>query len=228
VEWELTKNEARQLFMEAPEINIATDGGYNPKSGISTYGWVIATDDQVIVTGRGPAEAHPTMANSFRAEGYGAASALVFLTAYCQLNQVKTKPKTWYMFIDNKSMVSRLTEHITPWKRKAKHHTRPEADITNVAGTLLQQGFHIQIAHVKSHQDVRNPGKLSWDAQLNIIADAQATTQRQHMTTPAACVTNTTNGMLYIKEVAITRDLHQNLWQTASRIPIQEFYMRQH
>jgi hypothetical protein len=47
------------------------------------------------------------------------------------------------------------------------------------------------------------------------------------MTTPAASVTNTTNGMLYIKGIAITRDIHQNLWQAASQIPIQDFYMRQ-
>jgi hypothetical protein len=119
VEWELPESKARQLLMSTTKLNIASDGGYDPKTGISTYGWVIATGDQVLVTGRGPAEAHPTMANSFRAEGYGAASALVFLTAFYQANQVETNTKTWHMYIDNKSMVSRLTEHETPWKRKA-------------------------------------------------------------------------------------------------------------
>jgi hypothetical protein len=43
---------------------------------------VVATNETVLATGKGPAEAHQTMANSFWAEGYGAASALLFVTAY--------------------------------------------------------------------------------------------------------------------------------------------------
>jgi ribonuclease HI len=228
VEWETPKDTARALLNGASILNIASDGGYEPKSGISTYGWVLATNEQVIVTGMGPAEAHPSMANSFRAEGYGAASALVFTTAYCQVNQINKDHKTWQLFIDNKAMVDRLTEHSTPWKRKAKHQTRPEADITNVAESLLQREFHkIRITHIKSHQDTNNAGQLSWAAQLNVIADEKATAQRQLMSQPAATVTNTTQGMLYIKGVAVTRDIQTQLWQAASKIPIQEFYTKQ-
>jgi hypothetical protein len=44
------------------------------------------------------------------------------------------------------------------------------------------------------------------------------------MATPAAEVTNTTDGMLVIAGKAITRDINQQLWQEASKIPIQEYY----
>jgi hypothetical protein len=53
------------MFASARKLIMATDGGYEPRSGISTYGWVVATNETVLATGKGPAEAHQTMANSF-------------------------------------------------------------------------------------------------------------------------------------------------------------------
>jgi hypothetical protein len=84
---------------------------------------------------------------------------------------------------------------------------RPENDITLVAEQLLGNWDNVQIIHVKSHQSVEK--ELSWAAQLNNIADAQATEQRTKMTAPASRVTNTTKGMLYISGKAITRDAQQ-------------------
>jgi hypothetical protein len=48
------------------------------------------------------------------------------------------------------------------------------------------------------------------------------------MNAPAAIVTNTTQGMLYIKGIAITRDIQQQLWQVASGVPIREYYIKQY
>jgi hypothetical protein len=79
---------------------------------------VIATADTIIATGRGPAEGHPSMANSFRAEGYGAASALLIVISYIEVHNIPTDGKTWILHIDNKSMVDRLAEHTTPWHHK--------------------------------------------------------------------------------------------------------------
>jgi hypothetical protein len=126
-------------------------------------------------------------------------------------------------------MVDRLLEHKTPWKRKSKHQTRPEADITNIADTLLQEISNVQIRHIKSHQDNYAPAdKLSWPAQLNIIADQQATKQREMMDQPLTMVTNTTKGMLLIGDVFVTRNAGQLLWQAASSIPIQDYYHTRH
>lgn len=78
-----------QLLMDQEEImdrlqqpvciEIASDGGFNPTTGRSTYGWAIAIDKINLAMGRGPAAAHPALAESFRSEGYGLASAVLFM-----------------------------------------------------------------------------------------------------------------------------------------------------
>jgi hypothetical protein len=65
MEWALGEAQAREMSTSARTLIMATDGGYKPRSGISTYGWVVATNETVLATGKGPAEAHQTMANSF-------------------------------------------------------------------------------------------------------------------------------------------------------------------
>jgi hypothetical protein len=112
--------------------------------------------------------------------------------------------QTWKLHIDNKSMVERLSEHTSPWKRKSKHQTQAEVDITNVADKLLRKLTIVQVMHIKSHQDNdTSADKLSWPARLNIIADQQATAQRAAMQGPAHTVTNTTRGMLHIGEASM-------------------------
>jgi hypothetical protein len=221
IEWIAEEQKALEYFSHDKTIHIASDGGYAPSNGISSFGWVVASDTEILSTGRGPAEAHPTLANSFRSEGYGAASALLFLTAYHRFHGIDKWRKAINIYIDNKSLVGRLSEHKIGWKCRPKHHMRPENDITLVAEQLLGNWDNVQIIHVKSHQSVEK--ELSWAAQLNNIADAQATEQRTKMTAPASRVTNTTKGMLYISGKAITRDAQQQLWQAASRVPIQEY-----
>jgi hypothetical protein len=104
-EWSMDEHQAREVILAAKVMYIATDGGYEPRGGISSYGWAIASPDSVLATGKGPAEAHPAMANSFRSEGYGAASALLFITAYCKARSIPTSGKIWKLLIDNKAMV---------------------------------------------------------------------------------------------------------------------------
>jgi ribonuclease HI len=226
-EWAVDNNTTMEHFTSQQLTHIATDGGYDPSTGISTYGWVIASNDTILATGRGPAEAHPTMANSFRAEGYGAASALLFVIAYMESNQIPLEHTTWKLHIDNKSMVGRLSEHNKSWARRPKHQTRPESDITNIAEKLLCKLPKVQVLHVKSHQDnEKQIEELSWPARLNIAADRLATEQRETMSAPAHIVTNTTHGMLHIEKIAITRNAGQILWKTASRIPIQDYHIQ--
>jgi ribonuclease HI len=152
-EWAVDNNITMAHLTSQQLTHIATDGGYDPRTGISTYGWVIASNDTILATGRGPAEAHPTMADSFRAEGYGAASALLFVIAYMESNQIPLEHTTWKLHIDNKSMVGRLSEHNKSWARRPKHQTRPESDITNVAEELLRKLPNVQVLHIKGHQD---------------------------------------------------------------------------
>jgi hypothetical protein len=94
-----------QIFSEPTRIELASDGGHEPKSGISTYGWVLSLNRTLIAMGRGPAAAHPDLAESFRAEGYGLASVTRFIQILIQHFQINPSDHTWTAYIDNKAMI---------------------------------------------------------------------------------------------------------------------------
>jgi hypothetical protein len=53
-------NDIQEIFHDKTHIEIASDGGHDPESGISTFGWVIAANTSLMAKGRGPAQAHPS------------------------------------------------------------------------------------------------------------------------------------------------------------------------
>jgi hypothetical protein len=65
-------------------VDTATDGSFDAQYGIMAYGWVIAVNERVIAKGKGPAEAHPDLAEPFRAKAYGLASASAFIQLIIQ------------------------------------------------------------------------------------------------------------------------------------------------
>jgi hypothetical protein len=87
--------------------------------------------------------------------------------------------------------------------------------------------FSIQLVHIKSHQDNKvDWEKLSFQAQLNTIADAEATAQRNIMDHPAAKVTQLQRAQLQIDDIDITRDSQQWILHSAGRIPLQDYYQK--
>jgi hypothetical protein len=74
----MEEREIDKILSKPTIIEIASDGGFNPSTGISSFGWVVAMNKTLIAMGRGPAAAHPDLAESFRAEGYGLAAVSWF------------------------------------------------------------------------------------------------------------------------------------------------------
>jgi hypothetical protein len=211
------------LFDKQALIDTATDGGHDPNTGILTYGWVISVNETIIAKGRGPAEAHPSMAESFRAEAYGLASATAFLKLLIQHFQISTQEHRWFFFhMDSKTLIQRMesyiTEAITPkWSHK------PDVDITNTVHMNLI-GINAHFRHVKGHQEKSKSNKQkSFHSTLNIMADELATRQRQNMTSPKTEVT-TLHHHIKIGDMFITRDSQRWILEMASRIPIQQYY----
>jgi hypothetical protein len=64
-----TEDAIGDTLQKRSNITAASDGGHDPNSGISTFGWTVAINKEIIARGRGMAQAHPSMARSFRAEG---------------------------------------------------------------------------------------------------------------------------------------------------------------
>jgi hypothetical protein len=83
----------------------------------------------------------------------------------------------------------------------------------------------VKLIHIKSHQDDdQDWEKLSFQAQLNVMADAEATRQRNVMDEPEQQVTRLMTAQLQIGPIDITRDSQQWLLNSAGCIPLQEYY----
>jgi hypothetical protein len=236
VEWEhivgnitMRHNDEAIEHMIKPKtkFELASDGGYDPTSGISTFGWVATLNRTIIATGHGPAQAHPNMAESFRSEGYGIASAGLFIRNMVRRFAINPTQHSWKLYVDNKSMIQRLQgyeshDHVSRW------NLRPDEDIAKLASKLLQH-VPIQIKHIKSHQDTKTKqDELSYEAQLNIMADKEATRQRTKMDKPDSDVKNIGIAQLQIENMAVTRDSYRWLMQAAGRIPIEQYYQERH
>jgi hypothetical protein len=97
------------------------------------------------------------------------------------------------------------------------------ADIIKTAHLFLRK-FPIIYTYVKAHQDRSNKNKeLSRAASLNIMADNLAQQQRHTMKTAHSTVT-TMHAHLCINDITITKECQRWIMDTASRIPIQQYY----
>jgi hypothetical protein len=212
----------KSLISRRSTFEFASDGGHDPSSGILTFGWVASIDRTIIAQARGPAQSHPLMAESFRAERYGIASAGQFARNLINEFQINVHEHEWIFYLDNKSMIQRLTGYAqlsTP-----KWNLRPDEDITRMAFHILNPIPHTLI-HVKSHQDsAKDTLELPFPAILNVMADQQATRQRNLMTKPASMVQNLATAQLQINTICITRDSQKWLLYSAGKVPIQKFY----
>jgi hypothetical protein len=83
VETLVTMPEATWCLEQHQAIRVASNGGAHP--GRASFGWILQIGDTEIAKGKGPAYGNDP--RSFRAEGYGMASALVYLRL---LHKLKT------------------------------------------------------------------------------------------------------------------------------------------
>jgi hypothetical protein len=121
----------------------------------------------------------------------------------------------WSIYIDNMALIQRLDGYIlhVPIPR---WNLRSDEDITRTAFNLLNK-IPAKIVHVHSHQDENNDWtSLSFPAQMNTIADEQASLHRMLMDTPETDVTNLARAQLRINNIAITRDSQRELLQAIS------------
>jgi hypothetical protein len=150
IEWHIDADEYKLLVKNTTQIIFASDGGYDPESGISTFGWVNAINQTIVAVARGEVQVHTRMAESFRAEGVGLASAAIF--ANNLINEFNLSPGKyqWRFYLDNKSMITRM-EGYDRWISVPRWNLRPDEDVTTTAHKLLR-GIPAEFLHVKSHQ----------------------------------------------------------------------------
>jgi hypothetical protein len=214
------ENSIHTMLTQPSTFDIATDGSHDQASGKLAYGWVIALNKLVIASGQGPAMAHPDLAESFRVESYGLASAAAFLNFLVQTMLLDPTTHKWNFHIDSLTLITRMTKHATECPTSKWNHW-PDINITTRAHTLLNK-IPAVYHHVKSHQNGRNQSP-DLIVQMNEMADELATQQRAAMSTPKIAVDGDFC-QIVINDSYITRESQKWLMDTSGKIPIQKYY----
>ena len=81
---------------------IATDGG--AKGPLGYFGWVIATDTNILWKGKGQAYSNPDLIESLRAESIGLLAAIRFLYRYIQYNNITPNIDAISHYCDNSTL----------------------------------------------------------------------------------------------------------------------------
>lgn len=162
-------------LQSASTILLVSDGGARPHMPLGGYGWVLATEHEELVTNRGWVTGWPMQ--SFRAEGVGRLSAIVFLTRF--LKFYNTKTPVIHTYLDNIGVIQRC-EEISPYSTQLPPYITKKSDadvILAIQSVLIQNPWlRITTTHVKGHQDrTTNNADLTRSAQLNVRADSLAT-----------------------------------------------------
>jgi hypothetical protein len=142
IQLKVEEDDIEQQMQQKSYVDIATDGSYDQVSGISSYGWTMAINQTVVATGKGPAEAHPMLAEPFRAEVYAVAAA-----AFAELlvDHYQTDPGNHnWTFILNNTLVIQKMEALKSDPPTAKWHLTPDADILYLAHLKLQHSGQIK------------------------------------------------------------------------------------
>jgi hypothetical protein len=217
----MEENQINEALRNTAIIDVASDGSHDQESGVMSYGWVAAVNETVIAEGKGPAEGHQELAQSFRAEAYGLASVTGFLKLMTEHFNTATNKHKWFIHLDNKSLIKRMESYQNEVVT-SKWALLPDIDITNLAHKTLT-GINAQFHHVKGHQNRKSDHKLDFPAQLNIKADGLAELQRKLMKRPITGI-SIPHCHLVIAEKFVNKDIQRQLLESASKVPIQHYY----
>jgi hypothetical protein len=163
-------NTISDLLCQKSTVDVATDGSHDSDTGKLSFGWAVAINRMVIASGSGPAMAHPDLAESFRVEGYGLASAAAFINVLIAYFNADANTLKWNFHLDSMTLIQRMLKYeskvVTP-----KWNLGSDIDITNKAHELLGK-IPVSYFHIRSHQDRTRqdepPDKI---VQMNIMAD---------------------------------------------------------
>jgi hypothetical protein len=139
-------------------ILVARDGG--KKDDFGSFGWVIGTKDEVIWDCEGTARGYPMQ--SYRAEGYGRMSLLLFLKHYIRCYNIKPADELRVTsYCDNSSLLKAEEAFHTRDVDSSSWYLKTDHDVIMTLSEV-QEGLPFQLIsqHVKSHQDEKTNAAL--------------------------------------------------------------------
>ncbi len=222
-----TEQTLAQCLATNETIRIASDGGAIP--GRASYGWIIQIGMTPIAKGKGPT--HGDDPRSFRAEGYGMASTLLYLrTIQQQYNFQRDRHSRNILICDNQGLLQRISE-AAAWPYTTPNVTlRAEWDVESVilVDLLRDLKLNFEYTHIKSHQDDGTAiANLSLESRLNVEADRLATEYMQEDLTrrPKVALFPSAKAQLLIHNVSITRKIPQSIRYAAGSKEIKRYLM---
>ncbi len=206
-------------------LYLASDGGAATNKG--SYGWVLQVGLLPIARGKGRAQGSDP--RSFRAEGYGMSSGLLYLLQIHRFYGIQRNRTTANKIIcDNQGLLTRIGNSTT-WKYMTPNVTlRAEWDVeSTIVDSYKQLGIPFTLVHVKSHQDDDGPVTgLTMEAQLNVQADALATEALKDAPTyPKVSLFPTAQCQLIVNGNSVTRKIPQMIRYQAGVGEIQKYLL---
>ena len=176
---------------------IVCDGSVLHSKG--AFGWVLSLASGFrLAEGNGPAYGHQM--SSFRAEGYGMLSALLYVHYIIQAYAPEC-PLAVQLFCDNEGLVGVVNRRLRcPHPEFVNTTMSADWDLIQEICSIISKLSEVTIQYVKGHQDQDKSVKhLSLEARLNIEADSLATDYQErfpaelHPTTTSATPSHESN-----------------------------------
>jgi hypothetical protein len=166
-------------------LSIGYDGGL--PGDIGTFGIACGSDSEIFFKNMGLAHGSTQCQSSHRSESYGMLGGLSSLHHIILFNEIRpVTTKKIFGYCDNLSLVRRINKHLAHQITISEHYA-PDIDVAlqilKELEALTALGFDVLIKHVIGHQDKKIPYcDLPRPAQLNVLADEQATEMLQYHT----------------------------------------------
>jgi hypothetical protein len=167
--------------MSNRKLRAASDGSFDPKMEIASFGWQLLGNGNILVRGAGPVDGIPDLLSSTRAELFGVSAIFEFLFHFCKYSNLLSSTSRVILWVDNRAAITKVnrTRKAGAKRRRMGHDTDIISQITD---RLDKLDLKIRLQWVKSHQDQTTPyDALDVAGRMNIDADSLAKHFRQHM-----------------------------------------------
>jgi len=194
----------------------AADGSVRNNTG--TFGWVVGLKNGTILL-RGKGRVFGTPINSYRAEGFGLLSMLVYIRRLFHF-QTNSNPPQLRMLSDNQALVHEL-QKIRSRTRPAfpNDSLRPSWDVLQAILTVWSDFPESSLEHVRGHQDRdQERHELDIPAQLNCEADDLASAAYQLESCPESSypMLGGTRCRLIVNQSAISSHIRNSIMEIRS------------
>ena len=169
------------ILQDEQKIYLVSDGG--EENGLGYFGWVIASETEILVKHKGHAAGNPSLVESLRTKSVGVLSIISYILRLYEFYEIRLPKHKMVQYCDNITAANRRRSS-QRWNvlypnttLKADYDVQSQIDKT-IRQIKRNQHTEWESLHVKGHQTGPN---LKIEAELNNIADELATAAREEL-----------------------------------------------